>query len=244
MGRLKFVFVIALAMVLVACGQSTPGKDVNPTESPLPTAPVSPVSPISPLPSPQLESNAETRDLAELQARVAEQLGMSATTLTLISAEEVVWPDTSLGCPQPDMMYAQVLTPGWRMVFRDTDGKEHLVNTTENRTDFVVCELSAESLAPPVDQNSPAVQAAIKTLVEQEGVEAESVTVVSVSAVEWRNSCLGCEQPGQQCLMVITPGYRITLKVGAETYDLHTDKTGGRAIICTQSDLTPSKPDS
>ena len=28
--------------------------------------------------------------------------------------EEVTWPDSSLGCPEPGMVYAQVLTPGYR----------------------------------------------------------------------------------------------------------------------------------
>lgn len=28
--------------------------------------------------------------------------------------EEVTWPDASLGCPEPGMIYAQVLTPGYR----------------------------------------------------------------------------------------------------------------------------------
>jgi hypothetical protein len=31
------------------------------------------------------------------------------------SVEEVTWPDSSLGCPEPGMNYAQVLTPGYRI---------------------------------------------------------------------------------------------------------------------------------
>lgn len=240
MKKLAFVFMIAIVMVLAACGQSAPDNSVRPTDSPLPTAPV---SPISPLPAPQLEPDAETQKLGDLHTRVAEQIGISATTLTLLSAEEVTWPDASLGCPQPDMMYAQVLTPGWRVVFMDTQGKEYQVHTTEDRKYFVVCELSDELVVPPADRDNPAVQAAIKTLVEQENVAAESITVLGVSAVEWSNSCLGCETPEQYCLMVITPGYRITLKSGAETYNLHTDRTGRQAIICNQPSLTPPRSD-
>lgn len=33
--------------------------------------------------------------------------------ITVIDARPVVWPDASLGCPQPGMQYAQVLTPGY-----------------------------------------------------------------------------------------------------------------------------------
>jgi hypothetical protein len=34
----------------------------------------------------------------------------------LVSAESVEWPDTSLGNPQPGMFYAQVITPGFKII--------------------------------------------------------------------------------------------------------------------------------
>ncbi len=240
MGKFTLVSMMVIMMLLAACGQPAPDTSVRPTESPLPTAPV---SPISPLPAPQFAPDAETQELGKLQAQVAEQVGISATALTLISVEEVTWPDASLGCPQPDMMYAQVLTPGWRMMFMDAQGKEYQVHTSEDRKHFIVCELPDELALPPTERDNPAVQAAIKTLVEQKGVAKESITVVSVSAVEWPNSCLGCETAGQRCLMVVTPGYRITLQSGAETYNLHTNRTGQQAIVCAQPSLTPPRSD-
>jgi len=33
-----------------------------------------------------------------------------------VAVEAVNWPDTSLGCPELDMMYAQVITPGYRIL--------------------------------------------------------------------------------------------------------------------------------
>jgi hypothetical protein len=52
------------------------------------------------------------------QARqaLAERLDVPVEDVTVESSEEVTWPDASLGCPNPDMMYAQVLTPGFRIV--------------------------------------------------------------------------------------------------------------------------------
>jgi hypothetical protein len=35
--------------------------------------------------------------------------------------EEVTWPDSSLGCPEPGMMYSQVLTPGYRFKLQSGD---------------------------------------------------------------------------------------------------------------------------
>ena len=43
---------------------------------------------------------------------LAARLDVDASTITTRAAVLVVWPDASLGCPQPDMAYAQVLTDG------------------------------------------------------------------------------------------------------------------------------------
>ncbi len=47
-----------------------------------------------------------------------ERLDVAEGEVTVESVEEVTWPDTSLGCPEEGKMYAQVLTPGYRIVLR------------------------------------------------------------------------------------------------------------------------------
>ena len=47
---------------------------------------------------------------------LARYLGMDMSKITLVSASAVDWPDSSLGCPEPDTMYAQVITPGYRIL--------------------------------------------------------------------------------------------------------------------------------
>ena len=49
--------------------------------------------------------------------------------------EPVDWPDSSLGCPQPDMMYAQVITPGYRVVLA-LDDQEYVYHTNTRRAVF------------------------------------------------------------------------------------------------------------
>lgn len=47
---------------------------------------------------------------------LAQRLGISERTIELVGGvEEVTWPDSSLGCPEPDKMYAQMLTPGYKL---------------------------------------------------------------------------------------------------------------------------------
>lgn len=46
---------------------------------------------------------------------LAQRLGVREQSIDLVGQiDEVTWPDASLGCPEPGMMYAQVLTPGYR----------------------------------------------------------------------------------------------------------------------------------
>lgn len=60
-------------------------------------------------------SGAETLvDLAK--ADLAQRLTIEISAITLVSYEEVVWPDSSLGCPQPGMAYLQVPKDGSRIV--------------------------------------------------------------------------------------------------------------------------------
>ena len=49
-------------------------------------------------------------------ADAASRAGVDPTEVTVVSAESVTFPDGGLGCPEPGMMYTQVLTPGYRVV--------------------------------------------------------------------------------------------------------------------------------
>lgn len=110
------------------------------TLSPLPE-PGEPKTGLSPLPEPSPASPVESGGLfsAAWLAQVAEALGVAPETLQVSAAEPVDWPDTSLGCPQPGMMYAQVITPGWRVTLLTGEGQQHEVHTGRQPDHFVVC---------------------------------------------------------------------------------------------------------
>ena len=59
-----------------------------------------------------------------IEAALADAANRSTTAkaeITVVSAEAVTWPDGSLGCPQPGMMYTQALVSGYRIVLRAGD---------------------------------------------------------------------------------------------------------------------------
>jgi hypothetical protein len=59
-----------------------------------------------------------------VRSRLAADTGLDASAAEVKVAEEVEWPDGSLGCPEPGMMYTQALVPGYRVVLV-LDGREY-----------------------------------------------------------------------------------------------------------------------
>ncbi len=86
----------------------------------------------------------EARPAFEKALEVLQAEGFDPEALTLESWEAVTWRDSSLGCPQPDMMYLQVLTPGYRFVLSDREGNVVYVHTNQGTT-AVVCKNPAEN---------------------------------------------------------------------------------------------------
>lgn len=55
---------------------------------------------------------------------LATRLGIEPADISLVKMEKVDWPDTSLGVPEPGKMYAQVITPGYRIIL-SAEGKDY-----------------------------------------------------------------------------------------------------------------------
>ncbi|HET7009753.1 MAG TPA: hypothetical protein VFI11_03170 [Anaerolineales bacterium] len=62
------------------------------------------------------------------QAIVAEWLDVPLEMVRVTSNEPVEWPDTSLGCPQAGVAYAQVIMPGYRIRL-EAAGETYVVHT-------------------------------------------------------------------------------------------------------------------
>lgn len=60
-------------------------------------------------------------------------LGAARDGLHILAVEAVNWPDAALGCPQPDMIYAAVITPGYRVVIATADAP--IIVHTDSRID-------------------------------------------------------------------------------------------------------------
>lgn len=71
-------------------------------------------------------------------ADLAGRLNVEAAAITVLSVERVTWPDGSAGCPQPGMMYPQMLTQGSRIVLEHA-GRRYEYHSAGHRPPFL-CE--------------------------------------------------------------------------------------------------------
>lgn len=87
----------------------------------------------------------------------------------------------------------------------------------------------------------PTVRLAIAALAGELQLPPEQITVLRATPTEWPNSSLGCPEPGQVYLDVITPGYVIVLAAQGRpgTYEYHSD-SARRVVRCRQPAGTPA----
>jgi hypothetical protein len=79
----------------------------------------------------------------------------------------------------------------------------------------------------------PVVQKVVADAAQRAGVPAEQVRVVRVEEREWRDSSLGCPEPGKVYTQVITPGLLVLVEAGGRQYEYHTGR-GESFVLCSR----------
>ncbi len=96
-----------------------------------------------------LDPRTVDKDAARKALIAARQAYVAAQALPYIGPamlvfDPVEWGDTSLGCPMPGMVYAQVITPGFRLVF-DYQGQQNEYHTDRDGSSVVACDTDTGS---------------------------------------------------------------------------------------------------
>jgi hypothetical protein len=63
-------------------------------------------------------------------AQLATDKNIPESQIELVSVEQVEWPDSSLGCPEPGRAYLTVITPGYRIILK-ANNTQHEYHTNE-----------------------------------------------------------------------------------------------------------------
>jgi hypothetical protein len=88
---------------------------------------------------------------------------------------------------------------------------------------------------------SSLIQAIIADLAARRGVGAGQVELVSSESVDWPDGSLGCPVAGVSYIQVITPGYRVILGIGEETFDYRAT-VDGRFRLCENPLASETSP--
>jgi hypothetical protein len=115
-------------------GSSVPPSSVPPSTPPLSVTPLPPESSPGSFPGTAMDPSSPL--VTDAVADLAGQLDLSPDDVTVVAAREVTWPDGSLGCPEPGMMYTQALVDG-TLVVLEADGQRYEYH---GGTPLVLCE--------------------------------------------------------------------------------------------------------
>lgn len=158
-GSVRIVLGILPLIITAGCGSVTvsdqpesaaPSPSILPPSitpaSQTPTVPGEPamITPILPTPA----DPAPRSLIDEAKADLAQRLSLSVDQFALLEAAAVVWPDSSLGCPEEGMAYAQVLTPGYLIRF-EAGGREYEYHAS--RSTVFYCQ----NPSPPLPGDAP-----------------------------------------------------------------------------------------
>jgi hypothetical protein len=141
-NRARFLALAAATVVaLAACASpgatatATTGAGAAASTQPTaaPTPPIGPGTPASPqrpavsppgnrvpvTPSPAaITGEVPEAFVARTRALLATTVGAeAAAAATIVTARQATWPDGSLGCPKPGMVYTQAIVQGYQLVF-------------------------------------------------------------------------------------------------------------------------------
>jgi hypothetical protein len=150
--RPVFYLVIVTALLLCACAPSAAAPDlpqatsvtIKENASAMPysdstngnSAESSPTSPVDQPQTFPASADPLLKKIAGLAiSDLAARLKLDENSIVMASADSINWPNSALGCPKPDKVYAQGRVPGFRIKLT-TGGKEYIYNT--DRTGILV----------------------------------------------------------------------------------------------------------
>jgi len=210
---------LAVVLLLASCGgMPEPPAGSAPTPSLPPEA--------LPTPTPAWPPEAQAL-LDRAVADLAGRLGVPPAQVEVVRVERAAWPDGCLGCAAPGQMCTDVVIPGFRILLR-AGGQEYEYRS-DDRDRVLLCR--PETRIGDWGPAQSLVEAVVADLAGRLNLPPEQIRVVQVQERMWPDSSLGCPQPGEMYLQVITPGYQILLEAGGRQYDYHTGSQA-RFILC------------
>ncbi len=163
---------------------------------------------------------------AKLKNTIRSEYEVNPSRLRVVEAERETWSDGCLGLGGPAESCAFVMTPGWRVTL--TNGDSSWIYRMDESGNAIRLE-STTFTNVPNDPGRPAnvrlpnqVERRVYEYVAQEAGTSR-LRITDYSAEQWPDLCLGVPSPVELCAPAITPGWRVTVTDGEQTWTVRTN---------------------
>jgi len=152
---------------------------------------------------------------------------MAPTATRVISSVARDFPDASLGCPQPGMAYAQVITPGFQVLV-EADGRRFDVRVAG--TVGQICYRRKRPAAADEDQIPPRelAEAARNDLAGRLELPAEAVTITGLRRLKPGEVFPGCDEVCAGDAAPADCGVAVRLRADDQEFDYVAGQAGVR----------------
>lgn len=153
---------------------------------------------------------------------LAETLGVDQVTIEIVSVEPATWPGPGVQCAQTLTDETRPRTSGHRVRLR-LGSAVFEVRVAEGTAR--VCGIGTEIADLEPGRIEPGLREQIAQakldLAARLHTTPDTIEVLEATSVVWRDSSIGCPQPGMAYLQVLTSGTRIRLRIGQAVFHYH-----------------------
>jgi hypothetical protein len=227
----KFVGVLLLGLVLVACSPQTGGPSIPDTGAEI-GGRAELVGALEALGSTVEEAGEVDQPFFDVDAGIVQVDGQN---VEVFEFPDEAARETAAGTIEPNASMIGSMIPEWVDVPHFWSAGRLIVlyvgqdQTVIDRLTSVLGQPIAtgqSAVGPPPVVEPEAVLAAVNSLAQSLGVDVSQIQVVNFEQVEWPDACLGLPQTDETCAQVLTPGFRVVLDVAGVQYEVRTDETG------------------
>jgi hypothetical protein len=227
----KFIAVLALSLILVACSPQASGPELPETGIDV-GGRTELVDALQALGSDVQEAGAVDDPFFNVDAR---NLQVDGQNVQVFEFPDEASRQTAADTIHPSASQIGTIIPEWIDVPRFwSSGRVIVLYVGQDQT--VIDRLSsvlgqpvatgASAVGGPPAVEPEAILAAVNSLAQSVGVDVNQIQVVTFEQVEWPDACLGLPQPDEVCAQVVTPGFLVVLEVNGAQYEVRTDQTG------------------
>ena len=185
-----------------------------------------------------LDSALEIPAVLAAVSDLSERLGVAADDVKVVEVEPVIWRDASLGCPQPGMVYIQILSPGYRVEL-EVKGSVYVYHT-DQEGNAIQC---TESDSKTPSESAPVIETGLEALIMQAaemlaqrlGIDTTQIELLEARSIVWSDASLGCPGPDESYIQVPKEGALIRLRAQGIEYSYHVGEGRG-LFLCEQTD--------